>query len=165
MKAVLVVNADRMMTAAKTTREGIQVTFADGRTGVVPYAGVPEIKGAKNLKAIALPNPYEIVLHGFGGEVAELPWDFARHYCDPSYEPRVRATAASGRESIGNRLRELRKAAGMTQDGLAAAAGIGRVTLVRIEGGEQSPRFETLAALSAALGRPLADLLVIGSDH
>jgi DNA-binding XRE family transcriptional regulator len=153
-----------MFTAAKPTSAGILVTFADGRSGVVPFADIPEIKHASNLKAIAFPNPYEIVLHGLQGEVAELPWDFARHYCDPSYEPRVRAIAASGRESIGNRLRELRKAAGITQDGLAAAAGIGRVTLVRIESGEQSPRLETLAALSAALGRPLTDLLVIGSD-
>ena len=163
MKAVLVANADRMMTAVQPARAGILVTFADGRSGVVPFTDIPEIKHASNLKAIELSNPYEIVLHGLQGEVAELPWDFARHYCDPSYEPRVGAIAASGRESIGNRLRELRKAARMTQDGLAAAAGIGRVTLVRIESGEQSPRFETLAALSAALGRPLADLL-IGSD-
>jgi len=41
----------------------------------------------------------------------------------------------------------------------ALNAGIGRVTLVRIEKGEQSPRYETLIALSRALGLPLADVL------
>ena len=35
--------------------------------------------------------------------------------------------------------------------GLASAAGIGRVTLVRLEGGEQSPRYETLMAIARAL--------------
>ncbi len=42
---------------------------------------------------------------------------------------------------------------------VAAAAGVGRVTLVRIESGDQSPRYETLVALAGALGRPVADLL------
>ena len=48
----------------------------------------------------------------------------------------------------------------MTQQQLASKAGIGRVTLVRIENGEQLPRFETLAALADALQRPAADLLM-----
>ena len=47
----------------------------------------------------------------------------------------------------------------MTQAELSSNAGIGRVTLVRIENGEQSPRYETLIALSRALGRPLVELL------
>jgi transcriptional regulator with XRE-family HTH domain len=47
----------------------------------------------------------------------------------------------------------------MTQSGLAAAAGIGRVTEVRIENGDQSPRCDTLAAIAHALGRPIADFL------
>lgn len=70
----------------------------------------------------------------------EVPWDFARHYCDPSYRPRVEAIAERGRLSPGERVREMRTAAGMTQAQLASAAGIGRVTLVRLESGEQSPR-------------------------
>ena len=48
----------------------------------------------------------------------------------------------------------------MTQQELASKAGIGRVTLVRIENGEQLPRFETLTALADALHRPTADLLM-----
>ena len=34
------------------------------------------------------------------------------------------------------------------------------MTLVRIEKGEQSPRYETLVALALALGLPLAELLL-----
>ena len=55
--------------------------------------------------------------------------------------------------------RGLREVAGMTQAELSSNAGIGRVTLVRIENGEQSPRYETLIALSRSLGLPLAEML------
>jgi transcriptional regulator with XRE-family HTH domain len=89
-----------------------------------------------------------------------LPWDFARHYCDASYKSRIDVVATEGRRTIGNRIRQLRESARLTQEELAKAAGIGRVTLVRIENGEQSPRYETLVALSRALRRPVAELLI-----
>src|SRR3990172_1216694 len=93
---VLVRNADRMMTSAAARRDGIHLTFADGRSGVIPYADLPEIKHEADLKSIALPNPYELVLTDVRGQAFEVPWDFARHYCDPSYRPRVQAVAARG---------------------------------------------------------------------
>ncbi|MBN1188527.1 MAG: helix-turn-helix transcriptional regulator [Dehalococcoidales bacterium] len=40
-----------------------------------------------------------------------------------------------------------------------SAAGIRRITLERIENGEQSPRYETLIAIARAVKRPLADLI------
>ena len=160
MGAVLVRNADRMMTSANPTKDGIHLTFADGRRGMIPFADLPEIEDLSNLESIDLPNPYTVMLRNRQGGAVEIPWDFARHYCDPSYRPRSEAVAAVGRQSIGNRIRGLREAAGMTQEELSSNAGIGRVTLVRIENGEQSPRYETLIAVSRALGRPLAELLV-----
>lgn len=152
MTTVLVANADRMMTAAEATKYGVRVTFADGRSGVVPFTQLPEIGGPSGLRSIEVPNPYEIILVNAEGATTEIPWDFARHYCDPAYESRVSRVAATGRRSLGERLREARRAAGMTQAELAKRAGIGRVTLVRIEKGEQSPRYETLEALSEVLG-------------
>ena len=65
----------------------------------------------------------------------------------------------SGLQAIGARIRQLREFAGLTQEALARAAGIGRVTLVRIENGEQSPRYGTLVSLARALGRPMVDLV------
>ena len=81
----------------------------------------------------------------------EVPWDFARHYCDPTYRPRIEAQARQARASLGGRIRERREAAGLTQTELATRAGIGRVTLTRIEQGEHSPRTETLTAIARAL--------------
>jgi len=158
MATVLVANADRMMTAASPRKDGIELTFADGAAGVIPFADISEIGDVSNLKSIELPNPYTVVLTNMAGEEAEIPWDFARHYCDQSYRSPVEAVGAEGRLSIGARIRSLREESGSTQQALASRAGIGRVTLVRIEKGDQSPRYETLVALAAALGRPFAEL-------
>ena len=162
MDSVLVRNADRMMTSVTPRREGIELIFADGCKGVVPFADIPEVGDPENLAAIDLPNPYEIILRNTLGQTVEIPWDFTRHYCDASYRLRIDAVAAGGRQTLGQRIRALREDSGMTQEALARQAGIGRVTLIRVEKGEQSPRFQTLVSLALALGRPTQDLLVGG---
>lgn len=153
-------NADRTMTSASPLPEGVELSFADGRNGVVPFADIPEVQGIDDLSNLELPNPYMLVLHTKIGEMIELPCDFTRHYCDGSYAPRVEEIAKVGRQTIGARIRQLRESADLTQEALAAHAGIGRVTLVRIENGDQSPKYETLIALAHALDRPLQDLLL-----
>ncbi|MEO7665922.1 MAG: helix-turn-helix transcriptional regulator [Dehalococcoidia bacterium] len=160
MAPVLVANADRMMTSAEVLEPGIRLTFADGRTGTIPFKDLPDIGDASRIASVEIPDPYEVIIRLADGRVTEIPWDFARHYCDPGYEPRIRAVAARGRQSIGARIRELRQSSGLTQDQLATKARIGRVTLVRIEKGEQSPRYETLESIAFALGRSMGELLV-----
>ena len=118
-------------------------------------------RDTKNCWPLTFPSAFELVLETVGGDRVEIPWDFARHYCHESYRPNMERMAAEGRQSLANRIRELREEAGLTQEALAAAAGIGRVTLVRVEKGEQSPRFETLSALARALGRRVRELVVV----
>ena len=103
MDAVLVKNADRMMMAASVQDDGIALSFADGCKGVVPFAEFPEVRGRASLSAIELPNPYEMILETVAGERIEIPWDFARHYCDESYRPTVEAIAMQGRQTLGER--------------------------------------------------------------
>ena len=160
MDTVLVKNANRMMTTATLLDAGIELSFADGLKGLIPYAEVPEVKTREGISGLELPNPYEMVLRSANGESVEIPWDFARHYCDASYRPTVEAIAALGRRTVGERVRRLRESAGLTQLALARAAHIGRVTLVRLENGEQSPRFKTLKAVADALSVGAPDLLV-----
>ena len=160
METVLVKNANRMMTVASLLENGIELSFADGSKGLIPYAEVPEIKERAAVSSLELPNPYEMVLETVQGEQVELPWDFARHYCDASYRPAVEAIAMQGRQTLGQRIRGFRESAGLTQEALARAANIGRVTLVRLEKGEQSPRFKTLDAIAKALGIRVPELLV-----
>ena len=160
MEAVLVKNANRMMTAASLLEDGIELGFADGLKGLLPYADVPEIGERAAVSGLELPNPYEMVVETVRGERVEIPWDFARHYCDASYRPTIEAIAMRGRRTVGARIRQSRESAGLTQESLAPAAGIGRVTLLRLEKGEQTPRFKTLDAIAKALGIGVTELLV-----
>ena len=160
MDVVVVKNANRMMTTASLLDDGVELGFADGHKGLIPYGEIPEVRNREGISGLELPNPYEMVLQTPGGESVEIPWDFARHYCDATYRPTIEAIAALGRQSIGERVRRYRESAGLTQKALARAAEIGRVTLVRLENGEQSPRFKTLKAVANALGIEAPDLLV-----
>ena len=54
---------------------------------------------------------------------------------------------------------ELRQAKGMTQAQLAAASGVHRVTIARIECGAVQPKVDTLARLAAALGVSVSKLI------
>ena len=157
---VLVKNANRMMMVASLLEGGIELSFADGCKGLIPFDEIPEIKERSAVSRLSLPNPYEMVLETKRGERIELPWDFARHYCDATYRPTVEAIAMRGRQTLGKRIRHLRETAGMTQQALASAAEIGRVTLVRIESGEQTPKYVTLSAIAQGLGRTVGELLM-----
>ena len=161
MDAVLVKNADRMMMAACLLDDGIALSFADGCKGLIPFAEFPEVRDRAGLSAIELPTPYELILETVAGEHIEIPWDFARHYCDESYRPTVEAIAMQGRQTLGQRIRSLRESAGFTQEALARSAGIGRVTLIRVENGEQSPRHKTLNGIAHALSSSVQELLVV----
>lgn len=59
---------------------------------------------------------------------------------------------------IGDRLRALRKAHGLSLDALADLSGVGRSTISLIERGESSPTASVLNRLAAAFGLPLASL-------
>lgn len=60
------------------------------------------------------------------------------------------------------RLAEMRQKKGMTQEQLAAATGVHRVTIARIETGEASPKAETLKRIADALGVPMDALMERG---
>jgi transcriptional regulator with XRE-family HTH domain len=60
---------------------------------------------------------------------------------------------------IKDRVRQLRTAAGLTQQGLATAAGLSVSAVVQLESGKiPDPRVSTLKALAKALGTTLDDL-------
>jgi transcriptional regulator with XRE-family HTH domain len=64
---------------------------------------------------------------------------------------------ACGTMDMGDKIKALRVKHAMTQEDLAATAGVGVATVQRIERG-QRPNPNTLASLAAALGVPAADL-------
>lgn len=62
------------------------------------------------------------------------------------------------------RLREVRMAAGLTQDQLAASSGIAQATISQIEGGA-STTTRTLHALAEALGVGVAELFAASPEQ
>ena len=82
-----------------------------------------------------------------------------RYYCDQTYRPGIEMIVAEGKQVLGSRVRRLRETAGLTQETLARAAGVGRITLVRLENGNHVPKLTTLKAIANAFERPVEDLL------
>jgi transcriptional regulator with XRE-family HTH domain len=62
-------------------------------------------------------------------------------------------------DQLGNTIREAREGLGMSQEALAAAAGINRTALGKIERGEVQAKVITLMKLAGALGHDPRDLL------
>lgn len=59
--------------------------------------------------------------------------------------------------SVGRRIRELREQAGLTQERLAARAGVHRTFVGKLERGETAATLDSLAILCGALATSLAD--------
>ena len=65
---------------------------------------------------------------------------------------------ADERRAIGDRIRAERERQNLTQERLILAAGIDRVTIWRVETGEES-KLSTLLRIARVLGVPLRDLV------
>ena len=162
-KVVRLSQAEQMITYLEIDKEErrILVRFADGKEGWIPVEKIERLSPQRNLalEEVALPNPYEIEIGVKKGESVKVPWDFTRHYCDKSYKDKEIDKRDQGRSILGRRIARTRKKHGLTQEELAEAADIGRVTISRLENGEQSPRYQTLKKLAEALGVDTAQLL------
>ena len=78
----------------------------------------------------------------------------------PRKKTRQRGAAPNGRGlEIGMRIREARRALGMTQLDLATATGIRRPNVARLERGGNTPTIETLQRVARALGVSVASLV------
>jgi len=64
------------------------------------------------------------------------------------------------RVALGQAIREARERQGFRVDELAAASGISRRTITRIEAGERESDFELLLALADGLGIPASSFFV-----
>src|SRR5947208_6684715 len=76
--------------------------------------------------------------------ITEIPWDRVRCVADPEFRSHLADQAAQSARRIGRRLRELRQESGLTQEAIARAAGVSRVTISRLEKGHLQPTYETL---------------------
>lgn len=85
--------------------------------------------------------------------------DSSRTSRQPAAQPRPISADGTGGAEVGRRLRELREARGVSLSALARRAGVGKATLSGLENGTRNPTLETLYAVTAELGVPLAAVL------
>ena len=69
------------------------------------------------------------------------------------------------KQLFGSRLRELRQAAGLSQESLADLAGLDRTYISGCERGRRNASIEALYKLSHALGVPASALLESPANH
>jgi len=89
-----------------------------------------------------------------------IPTNELRMLADTNMATLEHQYIADSRQQLQSKLQSLRKDQGFTQEQLAEAAGIKRVTLNRIENGNQAAKLETLEKLAGALGVDVVDLLI-----
>lgn len=125
----------------------------NGKTYSMPLAS---LELAEDWNPKAKPKATGIIHDGYAafvqfdsGVKIDFPSDFVLHNCDPSYTwYKDKGRALSG---IGSRIREIRKARGLTLDALAAKCGIAKPNLSRLEHDKVTPTLETLRMIAAAL--------------
>lgn len=72
--------------------------------------------------------------------------------------PSSRRTASTASRRLGDRIRALRKSAGLSQEALAERATIHSTYLSSLERGHRNPTLNVLVAISAALRVPITTL-------
>ena len=93
-----------------------------------------------------------------GGRITEIPWDRVRCSADADFRRYLANQAAKSARRVAGRLVDLRRESGLTQEAVARAAGLARVTVSRLENGALQPTYETLTRVLAAMGRRVEDL-------
>lgn len=152
------------MTSAQPSASGLRIAFADGLVSVVPWDRVWQGGGASELASLSLDSPHLALAKTADGETIEIPWDFARHFGDAEYRKRMDDLALQGQRKFAMRLRDRRRAAGLSQSRLAEMSGVGKATVARLETAAQSPRLATIRRLAAALDSPIQALLTDMDD-
>ena len=69
------------------------------------------------------------------------------------------------KDSIAQKVREKRKAVGITQAELSERAGVHRITISNLELGKNTPQFRNLEKVAKGLNVPVVDLLPSSSQY
>ena len=160
MQAATVEGAERMMIGVEASRDGLSITFADGLAAFAPWESVAGVADLSEVASVKMDTPYEAVIRTRSGDEVEIPWDFARHFGDAKHRARMADETLRGRRKFAERLRRLRREAGLSQQSLADLSGVGRVTIARLELAAQSPKLDTIQKLADGMGYPVQALLL-----
>jgi DNA-binding XRE family transcriptional regulator len=106
---------------------------------------------------------YVLIAQQSGNKV-DVPWDAVLYHAEPEYpyykaRPEQQQSERESAQRIAARICALRKRRGLTVTALAAASGIARPNLSRLERGAHTPSLPTLERIAKALGVPVARLV------
>lgn len=101
--------------SAEAYHLGVIVEFADGVAALVPWERVREVGGLPKVASVSLDSPHLALAKTADGETVEIPWDFARHFGDAEYRKRMDDLASQGQRKFAMRLRDRRRAVGLSQ--------------------------------------------------
>ena len=175
-------------TAAKTARGGarwkqsgsgplyepappVRSARADGDYLVCDLAGHGEVRVA--IEDLGVPRRPKIVaarpsadfegileLVHRDGSVLEVPSDHVLYVLSPTYNPAAEARAREElRRRIAERLRQRRKALGLTTDFVARRAGLSRPNYARMESGRRLHQLDLLERVARVLRASIADFV------
>lgn len=133
-------------------RRGVfHAMFADMCCKTIPLSAIPAPRPL-DWRAAQLEGPFLLRVSLKDGKgTYEIPTNELRALVDAKLVKAEGRHATKHRAHIGRRLREKRLESGLTQAGLAKAAGVKRVTVNRIENGNQEAKIGTLEKLGQVL--------------
>ena len=110
------------------------------------------------MDSIELGSPFEAIVRTPDGRVAEIPWDFARHFGDPEYRARTAEIALFGQRKLAGRLRNLRCRSSLSRQELADLRGVDRARNRENRGCRAASDTGDHPSLAAALECPIQAL-------
>ena len=138
------------------------IRMESGKMYDLHLSDLPEADSSRVIKwSIGEEHNYIQVIQQSGNRF-EIPWDDILFHCEAEYEYYVGKLDQNTDKSlkrIGERVRELREAKGLSISDLAIKTGMKRPNLSRLEHGRHQPSIETLERIAESLGISVAQLV------
>jgi DNA-binding XRE family transcriptional regulator len=139
------------------------VVYGDGTTGSVRWADL----GMAGLRDTLVPESATVGSRGAavellttGGELFEVDAGSIKAVVDSAHAQDVARRAATSDLTVGQRVREARRAAGCSQKDLETRTGIDQAIISKLERGKHQPRVDTLRRIADGLQMTLSEILV-----
>jgi DNA-binding XRE family transcriptional regulator len=142
--------------------ESFWIEFSDGFVSglTLEALGIGDLRDGLVLEAATLTDwGQTLVLMRLDGTPFEIDSASIRAALDADFAGRLVRQAAASDETLGARVRAARKARGLTQAQLGAAAGFDQAVISKLERGRHEPRIDTLSRIAEALGTSVGSLL------
>ncbi|MBI2906978.1 MAG: helix-turn-helix domain-containing protein [Chloroflexi bacterium] len=146
--------------------EAFFIRMGNARTYLLPLRELAEVDSSPVIRtSVARDRQYFRVMQASGNRL-EVPWDVILYHCEPEYEyyKGKQPLEDDSTRRIGEKVRQMRMARGLSVEALARKAGMQRPNLSRLEHGKHRPSLETLERVARALGVGVAEM-VAGGDR